>query len=120
MSAEPPVECVRTSRLEIVDEGGRLRAVLGCLPSPDRTMPVFGLAILDPDDQSRPRTWLSIDRTGPKLVFDLAGNDVLTLGVHDPTDDATRIGAFAVLTDEEGIPIREFPNGGGVQRDPGC
>jgi len=93
---------VRTRRLEVVDDEGRVRAVLGPLDSPDPTAAPFGLALLDPI--GRPRVWLSLDVTGPSQVFDLAGNNVVSLGVNDPTADALHVGGYLHMTDLDGTP----------------
>lgn len=94
---------VRTTRVELVDQGGAVRAVLGQLDSPDPDAPVFGLALLD--EAGRQRVWLSVDGSGPTLVFDLAGNNVITLGVNDPTADALHVGGYLHVADLDGTPV---------------
>jgi hypothetical protein len=94
---------VRATRFEVVDDGGQLRAVLGPLDSPDPETPVFGLTLLDAD--GRPRIWLTLDGAGPALVFDLAGNNIITLGVNDPTADALHVGGYLHMTDFDGTPV---------------
>jgi hypothetical protein len=94
---------VRASRVEVVDEGGEVRAVLGPLETPDPTTPVFGLALLDP--HGRARVWLSVDANGPTQVFDLAGNNIVSLGVNDPTADALHVGGYLHMTDLDGTPV---------------
>lgn len=94
---------VRATRVEVVDPGGRIRAVLGPLDTPNPASPVFGLALLD--DGGRPRVWLSLDPNGPAAVFDLAGNNIITLGVNDPTPDALHVGGYLHVTDVDGTPV---------------
>ena len=94
---------VRATRVEVVDPGGRIRAVLGPLDTPNPAAPVFGLALLD--EGGRPRVWLSLDATGPAAVFDLAGNNIITLGVNDPTPDALHVGGYLHVTDLDGTPV---------------
>lgn len=94
---------VRATRVELVDQDGAVRAVLGQLDSPDPGAPVFGLALLD--EAGRQRVWLSLDGSGPALVFDLAGNNVITLGVNDPTADALHVGGYLHVADLDGTPV---------------
>lgn len=94
---------VRATRVEVVDPGGRVRAVLGSLDTPNPAMPVFGLALVD--EGGRPRVWLSLDDNGPAAVFDLAGNNIITLGVNDPTPDALHVGGYLHVTDLDGTPV---------------
>jgi hypothetical protein len=94
------VDLVRAHRFEVVDAGGAVRAVLGSLDTPDPASPVFGLSLLDGD--GRARVWLSIDALGPALVFDLAGNNLITLGVNDPAADALRVGGYFHMADFDG------------------
>ena len=94
---------VRANRVELVDQDGAVRAVLGQLDSPDPGAPVFGLALLD--EAGRQRVWLSLDGSGPVLVFDLAGNNVITLGVNDPTADALHVGGYLHVADLDGTPV---------------
>jgi hypothetical protein len=105
MSDTPMTEpgVVRATRVEVVDDGGRLRAVLGPLDSPNPESPVFGLTLLDPD--GRARIWLTLDAAGPALVFDLAGNNIITLGVNDPTADALHVGGYFHMTDFDGTHV---------------
>lgn len=93
----------RATRVELVDADGAVRAVLGALDTPDPRSPVYGLALLD--EAGRPRVWLSLDRTGPNLVFDLAGNNLLSLGVNDPAADALHVGAYVHVADIDGTAV---------------
>ncbi|MDQ1437304.1 MAG: hypothetical protein QOK43_933 [Acidimicrobiaceae bacterium] len=94
---------VRTTRVELVDRNGTTRAVLGPLDSPDPMAAVFGLALLDAE--GRQRVWLTLDGTGPSLVFDLAGNNIVAIGVNDPTADALHVGGYLHVTDLDGTPV---------------
>ncbi len=94
---------VRASRVELVDGRGTVRAVLGPLDTPDPRTPVYGLALLD--EAGRQRVWLSLDETGPNLVFDLAGNNVLSFGVNDPAVDALHVGAYVHVADLDGSAV---------------
>lgn len=94
---------VRTTRVELVDQDGAVRAELGQLDSPDPDAPVFGLALLD--EAGRQRFWVSLDGSGPALVFDLAGNNVITLGVNDPTADALHVGGYLHVADLDGTTV---------------
>ena len=94
---------VRATRFELVDTLGHVRAILGDLGSPDPETTVLGLALLDGD--GRQRVWLALDATGPNLVFDLAGNAVLTVGVNDPAPDALHVGAYLHVADIDGTAV---------------
>ncbi|HEV7887620.1 MAG TPA: hypothetical protein VGO92_08680 [Acidimicrobiales bacterium] len=98
-----PSGVVRATRVEVVDEAGHVRAVLGPLDTPDPASPVFGLTLLD--EAGRPRVWLTLDGTGPSMVFDLAGNNIISLGVNDPTADALHVGGYLHVTDLDGTPV---------------
>jgi hypothetical protein len=98
--ASPAVELLRTQRLEVVDQYGRPYLVAGDLGSPDPERSVLGLALLDAN--GRQRVWLALDGTGPNMVFDLAGNGVLTFGVNDPAPDALHVGAYCWVSDVGG------------------
>ena len=98
--AVPPSDVVRTTRIELVDEAGRVRAVLGRLDTSEPGTPAFGLALLD--EAGCQRAWLTLERDGPVLAFDLAGNCVLTLGVDDPIDEDFRVGAYLHMADRSG------------------
>jgi hypothetical protein len=105
MSNTPTTEpgVVRATRVELVDGHGQVRAVLGSLDTPDPASPVFGLALVD--GAGRPRVWVALDATGPALVFDLAGNNIISLGVNDPTADALHVGGYLHVTDLDGTPV---------------
>lgn len=70
---------VRAHRFELVDQKGRVRAVLGDIGTPDAFAP--GLVLLD--RRGRQRSWLALFAFGPMLCFEVDGNEVLNLGVSD-------------------------------------
>jgi hypothetical protein len=96
-------DVVRTRRLEVVDEEGRVRMVCGSLDTPDPRGGLFGFALLDGD--GRTRMWAAIDEAGPALVFDMAGNNVITMGVNDPTSETLTVGPYLHLADVDGTPV---------------
>jgi hypothetical protein len=97
---------LRGRGLEIVDETGMVRAVIGPLPEPHPGRSEFGIALMN--TSGRPRVWLSLREHGTALVFDLGGNNVLSLGIHDPGDDSLHVGAYLRATDADGTPVFGF------------
>ncbi len=98
-----PVEAIRARRVELVDEHGVVRAVVGDLTDDDVGGPgTFGFGVLGTD--GRMRVWLALDPSGPVLVFDQAGNVALQLGVSDPGTDLKHPGAHFFLASAEGEP----------------
>lgn len=91
---------LRTRRIEIVDECGRTRVVVGEVPSPTGEKSEFGVVILD--HEGRRRAWLTLGQLGPALAFDHAGNASVELGVNDARSEALRTGAYLVLSDRTG------------------
>ena len=102
--ADPPpgdVEAVvRTRRVEIFDDCGLLRMVVGELAAGAGEKPDFGVVILDP--QGHRRAWLTLGKLGPGLTFDQGGNAGVELGVNDATQEAMHTGAYLVLSDHSG------------------
>ncbi len=90
-------EPLKTTRLEIVDEGGHVRAVVGDL-APDSS--VVGLALFD--DDGRERMSLSLAPEGPSISLAVGGNVVLQIGVYDAVPTAFEPGPYIVLTDRDG------------------
>lgn len=93
---------VRASRFEVVDGEGRVRAVFGLLDTVPGRPPDVGLTLLDAD--GRRRLWVAIEPTGPVVVVDQGGNAALELGVHDPGEDGSHVGAYIVVADRDGRP----------------
>jgi hypothetical protein len=94
---------IQATSVEIVDPStGAVRGILGFLEGPEPGMPAIGLQLLD--EHGHPRTWLVLDRHGPRLTFDLGGDEVLRLGVSDPADDALVVGPFLMMADDDGRP----------------
>jgi hypothetical protein len=96
-------DVVQARRIEVLDDDGRVRVVVGRLEAPDPAIEVFGVALLD--HNGRPRVWLALDATGPSQVFDLNGNNLIAVGVNDPTADALHVGAFLHVNDLDGLPV---------------
>jgi hypothetical protein len=92
----------RVRRVEVVDDEGRVRLILGELGGLGPTLPVFGVAVVDA--AGRHRSWLALDETGPALVFDQGGNGVIYLGVNDVGSGAVGPGPYFNLADPEGDP----------------
>ena len=91
---------VQASRLEIIDKKGRIRAALGDTSDGAVHFDSFGLALYGLD--GRRRAVLSIDKTGPTLVFDRNGNNALSMGVDDPTNDSEPAGPYVTIVDADG------------------
>jgi len=73
-------EVVRTRRVEVVDEEGRVRAVLGLIGK-DEFSTIWGLVVRDQD--GRDRAWVLHDREGAEVALDFGGNTVASLSVSD-------------------------------------
>lgn len=108
--AEPtgaPPDVVQAHRFELLDRQGRVRAVIGELPSYiEDGEPIIGISLLD--TKGRRRTYLSLDDEGPSLAFDFDENNVLQIGVSDPVGDAQKPGAYGLATDARGVPVLAF------------
>ena len=94
---EPPL---RVRRLEVVDEQGRPRAVIGEVGSDGMGHPTYGIELVDRLGHSR--VSLAVDSTGPVLMFDQGGNNAIYLGVHDEETAAVTPGAYLSLCDSNG------------------
>lgn len=94
---------LRTRRIEIVDQCGLTRMVVGELPSPSREQSEFGVVSLD--HEGRRRAWLTLSPLGPALAFDHAGNAAVEVGVNDAGAEALHPGAYLVLSDRTGLSI---------------
>ena len=93
---------VRASRLEILDSAGRVRVALGDTADGAAGFDSFGLVLYAPDGKRRAA--LSIDTTGPTLVFDQHGNNALSMGVDDPATDSDPAGPYLSVIDGDGAP----------------
>ena len=93
---------VRATRLEIIDDAGRVRASLGDAANGAAGFDSFGLVLYAPDGKRRAA--VSIDTTGPTLVFDQHGNNAVALGVDDPIDGETG-GPYLSVVDGDGAPV---------------
>jgi hypothetical protein len=74
---EPTTEVVRAQRFEMVDEKGRVRAVLGLLGSGEDD--VYGLRVQD--EHGRARVWVAHDGPCAEVGLDHDGNTVAALTV---------------------------------------
>lgn len=75
-----PLPASRLERLEIVDDAGRTRLVLGGI-GPD-AFPALSMY----DEARRSRVTLALYDSGPQLSFVLDGFGVIEMGVADPED----------------------------------
>jgi hypothetical protein len=100
-STPPIAPVVRASRFELVDDDGKVRAVVGKMSGLDgRGFPMYGLSLRDHRD--RERVWLAVDGNGPILGFDQAGNGVLQIGVNDDDSDVSLTGPYLSFCDPAG------------------
>lgn len=72
-------DVIRTRRLEVVDERGRVRVVLGFIGRGEG--PIFGVAIQD--ESGRGRVWMLHDGAAAEVGLDHGGNVVAALSVAD-------------------------------------
>lgn len=94
-------QTVRTRRLEVVDAGGQVRAVVGELDHPPAKSTV-GLALLDPT--GRERAVLALDHEGPQLEMTGQEKDTaLLLGVDDEKCEVEQ-STYLVLFDGTAAP----------------
>lgn len=93
-------DVVRARRLEIVDENDRVRALIGRLGTGGRGEAVIGVALVG--DRGSHRAWLALDVSGPALVFNQDGNNVIYLGVDDADTDAMNPGPYIELCGRDG------------------
>lgn len=93
-------DILRAHRFELVDDKGQVRAVLG--PEPDTETGV-SLALLSPEGEHRVTLGLSDDAAW--ALFELGGNCLITMGIHEPHSDAVGARAFFNLCDVTGTPV---------------
>ncbi|HYD09119.1 MAG TPA: hypothetical protein VEA78_03370 [Acidimicrobiales bacterium] len=91
---------VRTRRLEVVDAGGRVRAVLGPAVVDGGGGEGFGLWLRD--DGGGARVWLGVDGAGAALAVGRDGTVVAGLGTIDPGPDAVHVGSHVFVADRDG------------------
>lgn len=100
-AAAPPV---RSSRFELVDTEGRVRAVLGDIWQRGDYTP--GLAVFD--RRGHERVSVALHPTGPQLSFGLHGNCVLLVGVDDPGSESRPGGAYITLETSDGQVVHQL------------
>jgi hypothetical protein len=86
---------VRTQRLEVVDDEGRVRVVIGNLAGEAEEGCFPGVSLRT--EEGTPRAELVVTDDGPALTFSLAGHDVLVAGVDDPDLAMARGGPYVEL-----------------------
>ncbi|MHB8665654.1 MAG: hypothetical protein ACYDH6_23470 [Acidimicrobiales bacterium] len=98
--SDAPEDLIRTRRLEVVDSGGRLRAVLGDRAEGPLGQSVFGLGLVGVDGTE----WVSLttDAAGTCLSFARAGNEVTVMRVEISDEDGS--GSYLLLLDPNGDP----------------
>lgn len=89
---------VRAARVEIVDEAGRVRVVLGQLPGG-----AVGLTILDGDGTTC--IYAALDPSGPAIALGNGGTVRAEVGVHQGDGEVWVDGPYAFLADPDGVPI---------------
>lgn len=72
---------VRTRRVEVVDDGGRVRAVIGLIGRDEQTT-IFGLVIRDANGRDRAWVYDYIDGAA-EIALDWGGDTAASLGVSD-------------------------------------
>ena len=82
-------DVVRTRRVEVVDEQGRVRAVLGLIGQ-DESSTIWGLVVRD--QNGRDRAWVIHDRELAEVALDFGGNTVASLTVSDTGEPSLFLG----------------------------
>lgn len=100
-AAAPPI---RSTRFELVDSAGRVRAVLGNIWQRGDYAP--GLAVFDRQGHERVST--ALHPSGPQMSFALHGNCVLDIGVHDPGPEDGPGDTFVVIATSGGETVHEL------------
>jgi hypothetical protein len=72
-------DVVRARRIEVVDDEGRVRVVIGLLGQGDS--PIFGLVVQD--ESGHGRGWVQHDGAAAEVGLDFGGNTVAALNVSD-------------------------------------
>lgn len=94
---------VQARRVELVDAEGRVRGLLGELPTPDPHGEVFGLSLLT--ESGSPRVTIGVDDDGGWVVLELDGNILIQLGVNEVDSDAVDTRAVVHISDAGGTPL---------------
>lgn len=101
-----PVDVVRARRFELVDNAGRIRAVLAVSPSLDPDQPddeMAGLELFGSNGSSR-GWFLDSGVHGVQLAFEIGGNQVLMVEAVGSTTQ--RDGRAAItMCDRDGAPV---------------
>ena len=98
-----PTEVVRARRFELVDDAGQVRAILGNLACDSHA--AYWPSLTLRNAQGRDRVWLAVHEAGPQLSFDLGGNTVAILEVHDPQAGSSAPGVHLTVCDADGAPV---------------
>lgn len=96
-------DVVRARRVEIVDEAGRVRAVLGEIEGGHVDPPTIGLGLYT--EAGERRASIAMDESGAWVVLELAGNALVQLGVNEVESDAFDTRAFIHLSAADGSPL---------------
>lgn len=97
-AGSPPLDVVRARRVEVVDDRGLVRVLVGNLAGGHAE--VFGIGVYDA--RGGERAALALGEPGPLLSFSLHGDDALVLGVDDPETTAMRPGPYLELLRRSG------------------
>jgi hypothetical protein len=98
-----PADVVRARRFELIDDSGRVRAVLGNLAREGDDAYWPGLALRDAS--GRDRVSLMVHNLGPELAYDFGVNIVIVLGVLDPGTEGPVPGVNLTVFDADGRPV---------------
>jgi hypothetical protein len=99
----PEYDALRAERFEVHDSAGHLRAVFGQLDNKPGSGDIFGVSLRSPDGSER--VALTLDDTGPALVFLTDGNIAVQIGVNDAVLPHDHVGAYVVVADGAGTPL---------------
>jgi len=106
--ANPPThEVLRAKRVELVDDEGRVRAVLGPVHR-EEGQAVLGLSL---HDESGERAWFTTGPSGPDLGMARDGDEVVLLGVVEGPGIVID-GPRFMLLDRRGVPCVDLRAGG--------
>lgn len=95
-------DAIRSGRVEIVDDEGRIRLAVGRL---ERDDDLFGIQLFD--KAGRERAWLLLDSSGPRVGLDWLGNTGAELYVLEGPQAAGG-GPRLVLCDDTGTPVHAW------------